>query len=206
MTQVTSLHLIAGILSDRDQHQVRYGVNPLPTSEEKLDRPLGMTADGQLVFEARNSHINDHGARELVIEAIPRIDASMVSEPMPIQVDLGRVLGESLCVPTSSEDQIIFANRPPRTYPSRLVIGREGIEVSTAVLVLRRNPLGKGLVCVTAYVGAVAPPEPSPFLLRTDPVGYAAAIRFWSSHALLLDRMQIDEASISVRRPWETAS
>lgn len=113
---------------------------------------------------------------------LPR-DGSFVAR----EVDLGRVVGRTGCVtadPAGFTGQATFANRVGRRKASRVVVGVQGPEVSTVVVLAFAGQESATYVLITAYVGALAPKEPwdaSPGTERDE------SLRFWGENALVYD-------------------
>ena len=150
------------------------GLRPAPASQFKGQWQLG---SGEQVFDRADSHVATHPTvHSLLGEALSRIHSegrgSIVEE-----VDFGRVVGESICVETRKGDEIVFARRPRRAGLTRFVKNRQAEPTSRVSVVLFRLPNGN-YELITAYVGALAEPEP------WDDDATQKSLEFWLWHAL----------------------
>jgi len=79
--------------------------------------------DGASVFIPKK-HMRLHEAdMPMVVQAIGKIDV-MNETFIKTTVDFGRVIGSTICVPTTEDDEIVFASRVGRQTKTRFVIGR----------------------------------------------------------------------------------
>ena len=108
------------------------------------------------------------------------------------EVDLGRVVGRSGCVPADPvgvDGQATFALRVGRRKASRVVVG-VGPEVRTVVVLAFAGREPATYVIVTAYVGVLAPKEPwdaAPGPEREQ------SLAFWGANALIHDPVVMSE-------------
>lgn len=100
-------------------------------------------------------------------------------------VDLGRVIGKSGCVPASkiSVDEVTtFALRTNRTRPSRVVVADK---VDTSKVSIIAAPKDESTYTLfTAWIGELAPKEPGDAASEAEREG---SLAFWTSHALVWD-------------------
>lgn len=163
---------------------------------------LGTTLDGWRVRDAQPSHVDAHGVREFATEALSELRLGPLESTAVFTVHFQRIVGTSRCVETSADDEIFFAVRRPRTNLSRLVHRRFGSPTDAVTLVLTplREPLTA--VCLTAYLGPPAPPEPTDAVRVRSSIEYQRAYEFWMRHALTVVPNEIDESTITTSCPW----
>ena len=153
---------------------------------------VGYSKDGQSIFDRPNSH--HHLPEGLLREAISRADLGNQAF-MKIRIDMGRIVGVSTCVETTSDDQIVFARRINRKGLTRFVRGRKAEDCSAIILILKRiEP--NGYLLITGFVGDSAEPEP------WDEKASAQSVEFWSTHALIWGSEEIHPETETVNCPW----
>jgi hypothetical protein len=138
---------------------------------------LGVTKDGITVIDRHNSLC--HLARKLLAEALSRIDLSRATEFANISVPMLRVIGNSTCVPTDSNDMVVYAQRVDRAGITRFVIDRAAVPSSKIQVILKATADRSKWVLITAFIGDAAEPEP------WDRKATPRSADFWRSHALL---------------------
>lgn len=159
---------------------------------------IGRLATGEAVFGGRNGHFATHAAASpelsaLVVEALGQVDGG--EQFITASVDLGRVVGATACVPTTSEDDIVFARRPSRHGLTRFVRGRQPVPTQFLAVILRKSQDGYELL--TSWVGELAPHEP--WDRHAD---LAVSIPFWSSHALVWGVEETIPGTETTVCPW----
>lgn len=124
---------------------------------------------------------------------------------LEIEVNLGRIVGESICVSTGPGDEIMYAKRPKRWKHSRFVKNRLPLPSSNVFVVLKQVNDDK-YVLITAFIGSRAKPEPWDeryFSRQSDPAKARAESReFWNNHALTLDSTMIVAGTVKRQCPW----
>lgn len=173
----------------------RPGISIWRNTPKKDDlKKVGVTKDGCVVFDRPNSHY--HVDLMLLAEAISRValhGKSFVTEC----VDFGRMIGTSDCVATVSGDDIVFAQRKGRAGLTRFVTNRTAEPCSSVVVVLkRREEDSHSYILITAFVGAVAEPEP------WDKKATPASQAFWSNHALVFGSQPTLPETLTKICPW----
>lgn len=100
-----------------------------------------------------------------------------------VVIKFDRVIGSTICIKTTSEDEIVYAKRKGRKWASRMVKNREPSPSDELTIVVKRckNNIYRLL---TAYVGGMSEREPDDTNIRTDDE-YARCVEFWEHHALL---------------------
>lgn len=133
---------------------------------------------GEPVVDRYNSHLH-----QSVAAILPAALAQISSNGRAFlieEVDFGRPIGETICVPTGPGDEIVYAGRPKRFGHSRFVKGRTPESCSSVVVILKTADDEPGAyVLVTAFIGHK--PEPEPW----DRNATANSRAFWATHALI---------------------
>ncbi len=150
---------------------------------------------GEWVVDRHRSHLHC-GVLALLPEVLGHIDAQgrafLVEE-----VDFGRPVGETVCVSTSSSDEIVYAQRPRRFGLTRFVKNRQAEPCSAVTVILKRDDLERDLfVLITAFIGHR--PEPEPW----DGNATANSRAFWSSHALVWGSEDVILGTETDLCPW----
>ena len=125
----------------------------------------------------------------LLAEVIGRVTLPCDGQFLALAVEMGRVIGRSGCVKAPRvgiNDSEKFAQRVGRDKPSRVVIGVEGPEVTTVVILAFASKEARTYVLVTAFVGGLAPKEPWDRNLGSE-LERQESLEFWSTHALVYD-------------------
>lgn len=159
-----------------------------------MDLPLlGTLASGQSVFDRHDSHL--HGEIvNLLSEAFGKI--FLTGEQFSVQeVDLGRIVGETICVSTSVDDEIVFAKRPKRAGLTRFVKNRQPNPTSSVVVILKAMDEG-GYILITTFAGSRSEPEP------WDRNATEKSVEFWNTHALLWGKEEIIPGTETSVCPW----
>lgn len=158
-----------------------------------MSQTLGRLGSGEVVVDRPRSHLHADVAR-LLPEALGRV-MSAGREFLIAEVDFGRLVGQTICVATRPGDQIVFAQRVGRAGLTRFVKNRKSEPCSSVVVVLKAGDGGE-YVCMTAFVGHRAEPEP------WDDVATEQSVPFWSSRALIWGSEPIVLGTETTRCPW----
>lgn len=157
-------------------------------------------ADGTPVRDRQDSHLASHAEEypellSLLPLALAKINPQgrgFIAE----EVDMGRVIGESILVETGPSDAIVFAQRPNRQGLTRFVKNRQPEPCNYITVLLEKAGKGNFYTLLTAYVGRRTPDEPwSPFA-RPD------SVQFWSTHALIWGASPILPGTETTVCPW----
>jgi len=149
---------------------------------------IGKLASGEFVFDRPRSHL--HGE---VCSLMPEVLAKVSSHEREIlieQVDLGRIVGQKICIETSPSDKIVYAQRVHRKGLTRFVMGREPEDCSSVVVILKRDADSETYVCLSAYIGTHSEPEP------WDRFATPQSAEFWMTHALIWDGEEIASSEL----------
>ena len=112
------------------------------------------------------------------------------------EVQMGRIIGETTCVITGSDDIIVFAQRPKRFGHTRFVKNRAAEPCSSVVVILKTaDEQPEAYVLITAFIGSK--PEPEPWDRNATP----NSINFWNEHALIWGSEPITGTETAVC-PW----
>ena len=147
-------------------------------SSRNQEQPvLGRLLSGESVFDRKGSQLHDNPELKqhlpLALEHIDPQGRAFFVET----VDLGETIGESRCVETDPNDQIVFAQRVGRFGLSRFVINKDAVLTSKLTVILRKGDLGYEVV--TAFIGPKAEREP------WDKTADSTSTEFWRTHALI---------------------
>jgi hypothetical protein len=131
-------------------------------------------------------------------EALPLALAQITPDPQKEfylqEVEMGMVVGKSICVATSESDQIIFAKRLNRLGLTRFVENREPEESTKVSVILKK---GDGYyILLSAFVGELTPPEP------WDRYATSESLSFWNSHALIWGYEELISGTETRDCPW----
>ena len=155
---------------------------------------------GEPVIDRLNSHFATHAAAypqlaQLLPEALQKINSqgrNFVAE----EVDMGRIVGESILVETCLGDEVIFAQRLNRQGLTRFVKNRQPVSCRYITVLLKKASEGNFYILMTVFVGRRVPDEPwSEFANRES-------VRFWNSHALIWDYEEIVPGTETDKCPW----
>ncbi len=170
----------------------------LPAPQNPERKIIGFLKGGALVVDRFNSHITDRSTEKLVSEALQHIDPAG-RDYVVAEVDLERRIGETVCVVTNENDEIVYARRPNRAGPTRFVKNRERAPSSFITAVLRKDETAvkEQYILLTGYIGPNAGPEP------WDPQATEASRSFWSTHALVWESVPVISGTEQTEVPPE---
>lgn len=150
---------------------------------------------GEPVTDRPNTHLHPC-AEAHVAEALGRINSNG-QQFFIEEVDFGRILGETCCVVTGPNDEIVWAQRPKRQGMTRFVKNRAPEPCSSLVVILMKARGKDYYVLITAFVGHR--PEPEPW----DQNATANSRPFWASHALVWGHEEVISGTETTECPWE---
>jgi len=136
-----------------------------------------MLASGEAVIDRFNSHVHSEMA-----QLLPAVFSRVNSEGRKFfieEVKFERIVGETVCVPTTDADEIVWAKRPKRFGYSRFVKNRTPEPCDRVVVILKRDDFEDYYVLITAFIGHR--PEPEPW----DRNANGNSLVFWNSRALV---------------------
>jgi hypothetical protein len=159
---------------------------------------VGALRDGILVFTDEKSHV--HTEYLNIFKLIEQICEHVTSGPESLNYthDFGAVIGESICVETSKDDEVLYATRQDRDGATRFVKGVRPRATTKATIALKRDltSIVPRYLLVTVYLGEEAPPEP------WDESANKNSLIFWSTHALVWGSVPVLPNSETTTCPW----
>lgn len=156
-------------------------------------RDLGRLASGELVQDREQSHLHD-GVRALLPRVLSHTRSSgreMIIREFWFETSVGN----STCVSTRDEDEIVYARREGREGLTRFVKNRQPMPCRCVTVILRRRCDSGAYEVMTAYIGQRAPREPCP-------KAGSEAFEFWSTHALVWGSEPVVEGTETSTCPW----
>jgi hypothetical protein len=154
---------------------------------------LAKTKNGLIVHDKYNSRCTVPFA--ILKEAIARIEMPQKVDFIPIQVDMGRVVGKSNLVRTGVDDFILYAKRDDKSGFSPFVKNRGEVE-SRYVMVILKRVAPNELTLINSWIGRNAPPEPWETRAGKD------SLPFWRTHAYVWGTMEVISESATTMCPW----
>lgn len=153
---------------------------------------------GEVVIDRPNSHVatTHQTVLSLLGEALSRI-YSEGRQFIAEEVDLGRIVGETICVATSDTDEIVYAQRPNRFGLTKFVKNRRPEPCSCVMVCLKKAEENGYYILATAYVGHKAPAEPWDTRWADE-----KSFVFWNTHALVWGREEVITGTETVWCPW----
>lgn len=150
---------------------------------------------GEAVFDRDDfSHVHP-GVVPFLSEALARIESGG-REKIVEEIDFGKPVGESYCVATTDDDEIVYAQREGRAGLSRFVKSRRPEPCSAVTVVLKKDECGYEIR--TAFIGHLAPPEPWDRNAGPD------SLLFWLTHALIEEPGSVViPGTETTEYPWE---
>ena len=156
-------------------------------------KKLGRLKSGENVVDREVSHMHA-GVSEYLALALVQI-SSNGRERIKETIDLGRVIGRSNRVSTSTDDKVIFAQRVNRPGLTRFVKNREP-EPTTKLTVKLQQLVDGQYEIRTAYIGDAGVAEPWDEDAKSD------SIPFWSAHALCWGYEPVVSGTETEKCPW----
>ena len=152
---------------------------------------------GEGIVDRYRSHLHEE-----VLQILPEALQMIKSEGRGFireELEMGKIVGKTICVATGPSDQILYAKRPKRFGHTRLVKGRHSEPTSKVVVILKTadgdEDKGK-YVLITAFIGELAEPEP------WDRNATPNSRNFWNTHALVWGSEEIISGTETTRCPW----
>ena len=150
---------------------------------------------GEEVVDRYKSHVHP-GVKELLRKCFTRID-SFDREYFAEEIDLGRVIGKTICVHTYPGNEIVYARRRGRNGHSRFVMNRHPESTSKVTVILKKVEENGSYILITAFVGKLAEPEP------WDRNATEKTRQFWDCHALVWGSEKIVPGTLTRECPWQ---
>jgi hypothetical protein len=161
---------------------------------------FALSKNGMEIFwDLETSHASTHfqdtpALKEVVRKAIPNFVVE--GEGIQVEVDIGKVVGESSLIETTDHDDIVYALRPLRTLYSKFVKNRKPVATSWVTISIKHGEKGQYYL-YTAYVGRLTPSFLGGDYLPEQSKG------FWSHHALVWGTQEVIPESVTKECPWE---
>ena len=150
-------------------------------------------ASGEPVYDRHDSHLHN-GVAKLLPEMLAQVSGG--KEFIEQEYDFGRIVGETVCVGTGENDQIVYAKRPRRNGHTRFVRNRQAEPCSTALAVLKKDRVRPVYYLITAFIGKKAGLEP------WDNRATSRDREFWKHHALVYGSEEIVPGTEAEVCPW----
>lgn len=150
---------------------------------------------GEPVSDRLHSHVKP-SALPYLAEALGKIDSENRSL-IEAEVEMGRIIGDCLCVRTEPNDEIVYAQRVDRggRY-TRFVKDRQPTPSTNLVVIAKKSGFHPNYFIITAWIGKLAQPEPGDQNERPE------SLPFWSEHALVWGTMEIIPETETPVCPW----
>jgi hypothetical protein len=116
-------------------------------------------------------------------------------ENVALEVDLGRIVGETSLIETTDDDEIVYARRLQRDKYTRFVKNKELMPTSWVTVILHKVDDGYNLW--SAWCGKLVPTSPGGEDEMPKSQGY------WRNHALVYDADIIQADTVTEVCPWE---
>ena len=155
---------------------------------------VGNLGSGEPVYDRPQSHTHN-GVSRILSAALAKIqseDRKFLVE----EVDFGQPIGETVCVVTGFDDEIVFAKRLKRLGYSRFVKKRSPEPCNKVVVILKKDEREDYYVLITTFIGYR--PEPEPW----DRNATEKSVEFWDSHALIWRQEEIIPGTETGECPW----
>jgi hypothetical protein len=162
---------------------------------------LGKTANKQRVDDTPSSFYQK-SLEPIIKDVLSKIqpdDRKFIFD----EIDMGTIIGNSICVETTDKDDIFYAQRNDRKGLTRFVRNRESVPCSTVVVILKQarahgnNSYYFIYKLVTAWIGSKTPAEP------WDHKATSESVQFWNTHALIVDgTYEIVPGTETTKCPW----
>lgn len=166
----------------------------IPADKDWTPDILGQLASGETVIDREESHL--HGDIRMLLPEVFKGIESNNEEVVIRTIDLGRTVGENICLETDSNDDIVYAQRPGRTGLTRFVKNREPEASSLVTIILHKDTSADSQYsCRTAFVGPLA--ELEVWQSQSE-----ESKEFWDTHALLWGKETIIPGTETTEKPW----
>lgn len=142
-------------------------------------------------IDSTHNHIDIDFFLPMIIDRIENADYDHINE----EFEFENIVGKSDCIPTKSEDKIIFAIRKGRLGHSRFILNGESVESKFITAVFKKVNTNT-YIPLTIFCGRKAACEPY------DLHASEKDLSFWKNHALIFHRENIIENSETELCPW----
>lgn len=138
------------------------------------------------ITDETRQHLLAHPeAAELLEEAVAKV--TLPESFLLTTVDMGREIGTNACVKAADVENIHFAVRTGREFPSRVLPGQEPEPTSLFTVIAGKQEDGSWLL-YTGFAGPSAPREPIDqyFADKRDSNEFAESVKFWTENGLCM--------------------
>lgn len=154
----------------------------------------------EVTFDSQYSHAATHIADTpeligLIKELLESSD--LQGESVRFAKDMGRIIGESDLVETDSSDDIVYAKRKNRDVFTSFTKSRKPVD--SRLLSVSFERLEDGTYDLdSAWIGPIDSPA-----FPGEPDADETSIPFWTSHALVWGRQEVQADTVTKTCPWE---
>lgn len=158
--------------------------------------------DIAIVYDPQHSHAATHFGdsptlKPAVITALQ--NSEVQGQLMFFEYDLGTSIGTTDLVETTAEDEIVYAKRKNRDTYTRFTTSQRPRDCATVTICLERlNDAEYNLA--SAWIGYIGPSFPGDINETPD------SREYWSKHALVWGRQEIQPGTSTAICPWQPAS
>lgn len=152
-----------------------------------------VSKDKRLILDRRDSHLHT-GVAPYLKKACAQVICNK-KKTVKVQVNFSQIIGETICVSTNEEDEIVYIVRQGRYGHSRFVLNREPVPTKSLTIVLRKTRHYYKIL--TAYLGTKS--EAEPWESRAN----AKSITFWKKHAFVYGIEPVREETMVSDCPWK---
>lgn len=152
-----------------------------------------ISKDKRLILDRRDSHLHQG-----VAPYLKKACAQIICEKRKLiktQVNFNQVIGETICVPTHKDDEIVYIVRQGRYGYSRFALNREPLPTKSLTIVLKKTR--NYYKILTSYLGTKS--EAEPWESRAN----AKSISFWKKHAFVYGVEPVKEETMISTCPWK---
>jgi hypothetical protein len=114
---------------------------------------------------------------------------------LTIEHDMGRVIGNTDIVETSSKDTVYYAQPHKKAVYSRYVKNRQPLPSSVLSIILHKDEEGN-FELLDTWIGPYSPPFPG------DDLATSKSKLFWENHALIQDSQVVQTKTITKVCPY----
>lgn len=166
---------------------------------------LGYLLSGEPVYDRDKPHFNP--IPDSVMGLIKQKISTIFSNGRGIiaqEFRFNHVIGKTLCVETSTKDEIYFAKKYASNEWFRFVKNREPEESKLLTIILCKKKGIDEYVLIHRYIGDKGETNPSldsPYF-HSDINCFIRAINYWDCHAFIEGSKKINPNTITTKCPW----
>jgi hypothetical protein len=137
-------------------------------------------------------HIN---LEDYLPQIINKIDSNCSDDIIKVEHEFPFYIGETICVKTNSNSNIVYCIRKGRLGHSRLVTNASPEKCKHVTAIFKK--IEDGYLILTIYIGRIAAREP------WDKSANSNDLLFWKNNALIYDPNDVISGSETHECPWE---